>query len=144
MTTPKTSPAQAALNKKVADMPLEWLSKALDDLGADMHNPNPKEPRWIAFTALSREFHRRMAAHYATVCDEEAVAVMTLTMCQPWKDKTTSAQVVADAVENELRARFAGAAQIADAFLDGVSLDDESVGEYDHLRVLVDSTGVKF
>lgn len=131
------------LAQLVSATPLAQISATLDTVGAQLERPDPQEPTWIAFQAFSREFHRRMAAHYATVSDEDAVAVLLMTMGQSWASKSTSAQVVADVVENELRMLFAGAAAIADAFLDGVSFDDESVGEYDHLRVLVDSTGVQ-
>lgn len=134
--TPRT-PADVA-----ASMPLDPLVKVLNQVGSSVRNPNPTDPEWMAFRAVSSEFHRRMAAHYATVSDKECVAVLTMTMREPWAAKSHSAQIVADAVENELRARFSGAAEIADAFLDGTSLDDSSVGEYDHLRVLLDSTGI--
>ena len=63
-----------------------------------------------------------------------------MTMSESSTGKTDSAQIVADVVEAELRTRFAAASDLADAYLDGRSLD--TAGEYDHLRVLLDATGI--
>ena len=135
-----TQPSSEDLGYLASRVPLLVLTENLNALGASLNNP--KDPKWKVYGAVSSEFYNRMAAHYATVSDEEAVAVLAMTMSESSTSKSSSAQIVADVVEAELRSRVPAASDLADAALDRAPIGDDSVGEYDHLQVLLDATGI--
>lgn len=125
-----------------ATMPLHLVAATYNDLGAGLRNPNPLHPLWITYTAVRHEFHYRLAQHYATLPSTEIVAILRMAIQEPWADKACTAQAVVDVIERELRERFPGAAVESDAFIDTIDLSDPTVGDYGHLQVLIDHTGV--
>lgn len=124
-------------------LPLDRLADVLNQTTLRLPGADMSDPVWRVYSVVSRESCVRLAPHYGEVSDEELAAVMLLCLSKPSQGKTGLEDIVMHLVEDELRSRFPEASAAADAVLGEMELSDESVGEYDYLKVLLRESGVQ-